>query len=83
MIPIIKEEGRSSEKNYLVVCEVEEAVLGSDLAGLLFPRYYCFLSQWKFFREFRSLVSQLINLVNTRRKDCNELSESHFGVSIV
>jgi hypothetical protein len=49
VIPIMKAESRSSERDFLVVCEVEEVALERDLIGCHFPRYYCFLSQWKFF----------------------------------
>lgn len=49
VIPIMKTEWRNSERDFLVVCEVEEGTLERELAGCHFPRYYCFLSQWKFF----------------------------------
>jgi hypothetical protein len=81
VIPIMKAESRSSERDFLVVCEVEEAALERDLAGCFFPRYYCFLSQWKFFSEFRKLISQLVDRIHLRKKGCGELSEMLFTVN--
>ncbi len=50
------------------------------MTGCFFPRYYCFLSQWKFFAEFRKLISQLIDRIHLRKKSFSELNEQVFTV---
>jgi hypothetical protein len=80
VIPIIKPEAKNSGKDYLIVCEVEESMIEKEFSGCYFPRYYCFVSQWKFFTEFRKLISQLIDRIHIKKKAHAELNEMIFTV---
>jgi hypothetical protein len=67
----MKSKGNSAERDYLIVCEVEESVLekpDKDPTNYLFNRYYCFLTQWKFFSEFRKLANLLMDRIQARRR---------------
>lgn len=43
---------------------MEEPVLERELAGCQFSRFYCFISQWKFFAEFKRLIGQLVDRIH-------------------
>ena len=71
---------KSIEKDYLVVVENDEKVLGEGWTGWHFPRYYCFLTQWRFFGELSRLSGQLMDRITLAARQTPPSSESAMAV---